>query len=173
MINFDSVESASAVNKTEFKSVKGGIQNLTVEAVEGVVAASGNPGVEVTFKSTEADASFNHRFWLSVGAVPRVQYLVEKFTGSKLTGSIAPEEVADKLAALLVGKTKQVIVDVELRTNEKNGKVYTNEYPTLRFAGFVEPQGKDAEVRVTDNTAKTTATVELPTVDADDNELPF
>jgi len=166
MINFGGVDSGAERN--EYKSVKGGVQNLTITEVKPLTSAGGSPGLTVTFESKEADASFNHRFWLSEKALSRVQYLMEKFTGNKIEDSFENEhEAAEKLGAKLVGTTKLVIVDVEKRSNNKNGKNYVNDYPTLRFAGFVDPVGPDAEVRVTDNSVASVPNEEVP------SDLPF
>lgn len=158
-LNFDNIESASSeVRESSFKSVKPGVQTLMITGIEGTVASTGNAGIVVTFESKEAEASFNERFWLSAGALPRVQYLVEKFTGVKMTGGfdgegqVLADNVATALSSKLVGKSKTVVVDGEMRTREKDGKVYTNTYPMLRFAGFVDPEGKAAEPIITDKT---------------------
>jgi len=180
-VNFDQVESAnSEVRESSFKSVKPGIQTLMITGVEPTMAGTGTPGMVVTFESKEAEASFNHRFWLSAGALPRVQYLVEKFTGVKMSGAFTGEgqelaaNVATALASKLVGKSKTVIVDGEASTKEKDGKVYNNVYPTLRFAGFVDPEGSAAEPIITDRTAAIPAKPTGINLEDDDSDnLPF
>lgn len=178
-LNFDSVESASSeVRESSFKSVKPGLQTLMITGIEPTQAGTGTPGIVVTFESKEAEASFNERFWLSPGALPRVQYLVEKFTGVKLTGGFSGEglelanAVATGLSSKLVGKSKTVIVDGEMRTREKDGKVYNNTYPTLRFAGFVDPEGDAAEPIIKDNTVSTVKPASGINVD-NSGDLPF
>lgn len=168
-INFNGVESAST--GSTFKSVKSGLHNLTITGVEEVTANTGSSGLQVTFESAEAEASFNHTFWLSAAALPRVVYLVEKFTGAKPEGQMS----IDSLAASLIGKSKLCVVDGRITTKEKNGKVYNNEYPELRYAGFVDPQGADATPRIKDETvAKPTAKDEETTSAAQvDDDLPF
>jgi len=181
-LNFDQVESAnSEVRESQFKSVKPGIQTLMITGIEPTVAGTGTAGIVVTFESKEAEASFNHRFWLSAGALPRVQYLVEKFTGVKMTGSFNGEgqelaaNVATALAPKLVGKSKTVVVDGETSTKEKDGKVYNNTYPTLRFAGFVDPEGTAVEPIITDRTAAVASKPVSTGINLDDEEdsLPF
>lgn len=181
-LNFDSIESASSeVRESSFKSVKPGVQTLMITGIEGTVAGTGNAGIVVTFESKEAEASFNERFWLSPGALPRVQYLVEKFTGVKMTGGfdgegqVLADNVATALSSKLVGKSKTVVVDGETRTREKDGKVYNNTYPILRFAGFVDPEGKAAEPIITDKTvavAVKPASTGINLADQDD-DMPF
>jgi len=178
-LNFDSVDSAtSEVKESTFKIVKPGLNTLMISGVEPIVAGTGNAGVAVTFESKEADASFNERFWLSAGALPRVQYLVEKFTGAKMTGGFTGDgmelatQVATALSAKLVGKTQTVIVDGETYTKEKDGKTYVNTRPMLRFAGFVNPVGKDVEPRITDKTDTQSNALNSNSKDQDD-DLPF
>ncbi len=167
MINFETVESASE-KSTGFKSVKGGIQDLTITKVEAYTSGKGSEALDVTFESKEADASFPHKFWLSPKALPRIQYLMEKFTGEKITDSFETvSEAAEKLGAKLVGNTKSVIVDEIKKTNGN----FVNTYPDLRFAGFVEPTGDDAKVRVKDETAATAPAGIPETPNTDD--LPF
>lgn len=136
---------AATVQESTYKSVKRGLQPLTITEVVDTVAASGTEGIEVTFQATD-EATFKHKFWGSEKALPRLKYLVEKFTDATSPESLDTEVIS----ALLVGKTKNVVVDARLVTS-KDGK-YTNEYADLRFAGFVEPQGKDAEPRIEDKT---------------------
>lgn len=178
-LNFDSVESAnSEVKESTFKSVKPGLNTLMISAVEPTVAGTGNPGLVITFESKEAEASFNHRFWLTEKTLPKLQYLVEKFTGVKMTGSFSGEgmelaqSVANALSGKLIGKSKTVIVDGEKRTNEKEGKVYVNVYPTLRFAGFVDPEGAAAEPQIKDLTVSQQLTKAVNSTKVDD-DLPF
>jgi hypothetical protein len=170
-LNFDNVESASGEQKeSQFKVVTPGVKPLVITGVEPTVAGTGTPGIVVTFESPEDGASFNHQFWLSAGAIPRVQYLVEKFTGAKMTGSIPGEgaelaaNAATSLGSKLVGKSKECVVDGERTTKEVNGRVYNNTYPTLRYAGFVEPTGNNAEPIVKDRTASTPAKAATPPV---------
>src|SRR5690606_15902676 len=156
MFNFSGVEAATQTSN--FKFVEPGLHTLTISKVEGKTANSGSPGVTVTFDSKEAEASFNHDFWLSAKALPRIQYIVEKFTGTKMDGQFTSlDQVVQILSAKLVGRTKTVVVDGEKRTREKDGQVYINTYPTLRYAGFVDPEGTDAEPRIADKTASQTA----------------
>ena len=144
-INLGGVEAATEKEST-FKVVKKGVQPLTIVEVTETVAASGTEGIEVTFQASD-EATFKHKFWTSAKALPRVVYLIEKFTEKPVPIGDLGIEV---LSALLVGKTRPVVVDARLVTS-KDGK-YTNEYPELRFSGFVDPIGKDAEPRVEDTT---------------------
>jgi len=178
-LNFDEVESANGeVRESTFKSVKPGLNTLMISAVEPTVAGTGSAGVVVTFESKEAEASFNHRFWLTEKTLPKLQYLVEKFTGTKMTGSFPGEgmelaqSVATALSGKLIGKSKTVVVDGEKRTNVKNDKVYVNVYPTLRFAGYVDPEGLAAEPIIKDLT-DSQPTSKAVNVSVEDDGLPF
>lgn len=167
-INLSGVQAAES-NSSSFKFVAPGVQTLTISKVEEAKVGD-KPVLQVTFDSKEAGASFSHRFFLTEKALPRVQYLIEKFTGRPLEGSFTIEA----LSAILVGKSQVCVVDGEVRPREKDGKVYNNTYPTLRYAGFVNPEGVDAEPRI-----DTSRAVDLNTVnnnsDTEDNgnDLPF
>lgn len=168
-INFNGVESPENRTST-FKSVQAGLHTLTIASVENITSQSGTAGLEVTFDSKEAEASFKERFWLSGGALPRVLYLMEKFTGTKPTG----EMTTDQIAAALTGKTREkVVVDADLITKTKDGKTYNNQYPKLRFAGYVDPQGKDADPIITDKTAPGSSLGSITVADNTDSDLPF
>lgn len=179
-LNFGAVESATGERaESTFKSVAPGLHTLEITDLQPTVAGTGIPGVVITFTSREADASFNERFWLSAKAASRLQYLVEKYTGVKMTDSFSgegqslAESVVATLAGRLLGKAKTVIVDGELRTKEKDGNVYTNTYPVLRYAGFVDPEGANAEPRITDRTMATTTTTSSNSMLNDITESPF
>lgn len=163
--------SAAENNGSSFKMVQPGVQTLTISKIEE--ATAGDKAVlQVTFDSTEAEASFNHRFFLTEKALPRVQYLIEKFTGKPLEGSFS----VPALSAILVGKSKSCVVDGEVRPREKDGKVYNNTYATLRFAGFVEPEGKEVEPRIDSSRAVDTSSLTSGTANSseeDDSGLPF
>jgi hypothetical protein len=168
-VNLKGIEAAT-VQESTYKSVKKGLQPLTITEVVDTVAASGSEGIEITFQATDG-ATFKHKFWASVKALPRLVYLIEKFTDGPSPESIDTESVS----ALLVGKTKNVVVDAESRTS-KDGK-YVNEYPTLRFAGFVNPEGKDAEPRLEDKTIQgnqqSSSSILNATTEDKINDLPF
>ena len=95
-----------------------------------------------------------------------------------MTGQYATnEEVVAILAAKLVGKVAQIVVDGEKVTKEKDGKTYINVLPTLRYRGFINPEGVAAEAIITDKTADVPATptaegFQLPAATIEDN-LPF
>lgn len=155
ILNFDGVEAAAA---KEFVTVKPGAHTLTITNVEGKETAGGTGFINVTFESSEAGASFNHPFYTTPGAMPRLQYLVKQFSGTEMTGNVTVES----LAAKLVGRSQYCVVDGETRTKEKDGKVYNNTYPTLRFTAFAQPVTEktftDADAKVTDKTATVAAT---------------
>src|SRR5690606_4062856 len=65
-------------------------------------------------------------------AAPSFQYLVEKFTGAALEGSMTIEA----LSAKLVGKSHEATVGGRKYTTEKDGKKYNNTAGWLPFAGW-------------------------------------
>lgn len=179
-LNFNNVESAGVKVEKEstFKVIKPGVQPLTITAIEPTLSSKKQtPGVVVTF--TGEDASFTENFWLTAGAFGRVKYLVEKFTGVAPTEEFSSEgldlatEVANLLAVKLIGKTKEIVVDGEVRSREKDGKVYDNTYPTLRYAGFVEPEGTAAEPIITKVVAETAPAASILDSTDQNSDLPF
>lgn len=176
-INLTNVTAAETQTKTTtFKSVQPGIHELTITKVEGAKAGSKDV-LKVTFSSKEAEAEFSHNFFLTEKALPSVQYLITKFTGAPLEGNFSVEA----LSAVLVGKTQpRVVVDGQVVPKNKDGKWYNNTFPRLRFAGFVDPQGDDAEPLINRDQEMNLAAVnaESPTntgtaTTEDDDSLPF
>lgn len=147
-INLSGIESASENIQT--KRIVPGVHTLTISKIEVVSSNSGNNGLRVEFTNEELGASFNETFWLSPKALPRLQYLIEKFDGEKHDGDIT----VSSLNAKLIGKTRTCIVDGrEALSNpvpQEDGtvKVYTNIYPQLRFAGFVGDNFKDEDAYI-------------------------
>jgi hypothetical protein len=93
----------------------------------------------VTFTSDNDE--FNHSFFLSEGALPRVKTLVKHVCGTELDTEVSEE----KLIAMLKGK--QIALKVTARIDETNGRAY----PDLLFAGFSKPA---ADVGLLSFTAK-------------------
>lgn len=142
-INLSGVQAAESTQGSTFKSVQPGLHTATITKVEAGKAGDKDI-LKVSFSSKEAEAEFTHNFFLTEKALPSLQYLITKFTGNPLEGDV---DVA-VLSAMLVGKTKSIVVDGQVRPREKDGKWYNNTYPRLRFAGFVEPEGADANPRI-------------------------
>lgn len=131
--NFTGVESA-----VENVFVKPGFQVLTITGLEGVKFNSGSSGFKVTF-SSDKGGTFSQNWTIAdangvvmAKVAPSFQYLVEKFTGSKLDGEVNTAS----LSAKLVGKSRAVTVGGRLVTTQKDGKVYENTYAELPFAGY-------------------------------------
>lgn len=131
-MNTINLTGVAVAKETEYKSVDPGLHTLTIKALE--MAKAGDKDVlRVTFTSKESGADFNHNFFLTEKALPRLQYLITKFTGNPLEGNFD----VDALSAILVGKTKSVVVDGQIIGREKDGVWYNNTYADLRFSGFV------------------------------------
>lgn len=148
-VNFDNIEVPQEKEQTsnnKFKKVEKGAQVLTITKVEDTISSKGTPGFEITFHSDRFDADFTHKFWSTGKAAPRLQSLMIGVTGDKATGNMTTEQ----LAAVLVGKPSNFIVDADIRINNKDGKEYRNEYATLRFADFANTaiEFKDSDARV-------------------------
>lgn len=172
-VNFDNVQEVQNNNTTStFKIVKKGAQKLTITAIEDIASLSGTPGLKVTFNSEKYDADFTHNFYITEKAMAKIADLIEGFTGTKPTGNID----TDTLPALLVGKTANAIVDDQAYSKEKDGKVYTNYAPTLRFRDFASQtkEYKDEDARTEDRTApKAVAASVASDSKKEDDSLPF
>lgn len=142
-INLTGVKAAEENQGSSFKSVQPGVHTATISKLE-MVKRGDKDVLNVAFSSEEAGAEFSHGFFLTEKALPSLQYLITKFTGNPLEGNVD----VNALSAMLVGKTKTIVVDGQVRPREKDGVWYNNTYPRLRFAGFVEPEGADAEPRI-------------------------
>lgn len=177
-INLSGVSAAENTTTSTFKRVEKGIHNLKITKLEAGQAGSKGT-LNVTFESQEAGAEFTHNFFTE-GNTPestnkllgRIQYLIEKFAGAPLEGDFTIEA----LSAILVGKSRTCVVDEQIRPRNKDGKWYNNSYPTLRWAGYVDPEGEDATPRVDESRkmdldAANSASTSTP--EAEDSGLPF
>lgn len=177
VVDFSGVNEPENKVTTGFKIVTKGAKELTITNVEDGESQSGKPFMNITFFSKMDDADFKHKFYLTKGALPRVQSLMIGFTGKKLSGEVDTTAIA----AQLVGKTSNCIVDAKIVEKESNGKIYKNEYPELRFADFASltVPFKDEDARVKDESApaavREAATGVLDTIgsDTDDSDLPW
>jgi|SRR5882757_5317422 len=174
-ITFDNIEenSTSGSTQTTFKQVKKGAQKLTVVKVDEAVNSNGKEYLKVTFRSDKHDADFTDNFYTTLKALPKLMDLITGFTGDKPAGEFSTSDVP----ALIVGRSANAIVDDVARTNEKDGKVYTNYYPTLRFRDFASQTKEwvDTDARTIDETApKAVTEAATSTVTLIDNtSLPF
>lgn len=129
-INFNNVEVAGEGNGLS-KYTKPGYGVFTIVSTEfGTSSQKQTPFMEVTFKKDEDESTLKEKFYLSPGALPRIQYLLSEFTGNKLNSEVSSEQ----LNMLLVGRKAKMVVDGE--ESEKDGKIRT--FATLRYAGFAE-----------------------------------
>jgi len=173
VVDFSQVVEPTNTNKPAVKRVSKGAQVLTITAIEDTMSRGGTPGFAVTFANVEG-ATFPHTFWNTPKAVVRIQNLVTGFTGEKPTGKMDTAS----LSAALVGQSSNCIVDANIKLNESNGKVYRNEYPTLRYSGFankVTPfKDSDAVVNEPAELGSVTSNTVLGVMDQPDNGgLPF
>ena len=91
----------------------------------------------VTFSSNSDE--FNHSFFLSEKALPRVKSLVKHVSGVELDAEVMEE----KLIALLKGK--EVALKVTARIDETNGRAYAD----LSFGGFSKPADQVSQLSFT------------------------
>lgn len=165
------VEQENTTNKTVIKRVQKGAQVLIITSIEDTMSRGGTPGFVVTFADKD-DATFQHTFWNTPKAIVRMQNLVVGFTGEKPTGIMN----TTALSAMLVGQSSNCIVDVNIKLNESNGKVFRNEYPTLRYTGFANKVTpfKDSDVIVNEPVEREVSNTSNPILDNADNfGLPF
>lgn len=172
-VDFNNIEvpvQKEQTSNNKFKKVEKGAQVLTITKVEDVTAGTGTPGFELTFHSDRFNADFTHKFWATGKASPRLQSLMIGFTGAKATGKMTTEQ----LAAVLVGKSSNCIVDADIKINNKDGRDYRNEYATLRYADFanqaVEFKDSDARVNEPRDIPQTQSVLDVETESSD---LPF
>lgn len=164
-MNFTGVEES-----VESKYLAPGIHEVKIVKTEfGTSTVKETPFMKVFFEDSK-EGSFNESFYLSSGALPRVQHLVSKFTGRKLEGEISEQS----LTAMLINKRGRLKIDGE-KTFNKDGKEVI--YARLGFAGFAQalndPQKFiELEVKIIDKTLGAKPTVNsTETVFSDD--LPF
>lgn len=164
MMNFTGVEES-----VESKYLAPGIHEVKIVKTEfGASSVKGTPFMKVFFEDAK-EGSFNESFYLSAGALPRVQHLVSKFTGRKLEGEISEQS----LTAMLINKKARLKIDGE-KAFGKDGDIKT--YARLGFAGFAQalndPQKfLEMEVKIIDKTGDVKAAAVV--VDSFDDGLPF
>lgn len=165
-------EEDKAATQSSYKVVKKGAQVLTLTALEEGTSASGKAYLEATLHSAKDEADFKQKFFLTQPALPKLKDLIKGLTGT------APTEIdTDELPAMLIGQSCNFVVDAQIVSKEKDGKVYNNEYPAiLRFRDFANKTTpyKDEDAKTEDRSApaEVRSVVDaLANNDADD--LPF
>lgn len=123
--NFNNVEAAKGYNNTE----PGTIGNFIISETEFVKSRDkGTPGLKCTFTHKTDGSTFPHTFWLTAGALPRIQAMAEVALGQKLSGDIT----GPNLCAMFKGK--ELPLKVTAQIDEKKGRVYAD----LPFGGFTD-----------------------------------
>jgi|GEM_PF-5065158 len=175
VFNFDEVEES-----TGRTNLSPGVYETKITKVEfGKSKNKGTEFIKVTFQDDKSNLIHSEDFYLSKGALPRVQHLVSQATGVKLTGEVTEQS----LSAKLIGKRVRIALGGEKKINN-SGDVVT--YSQLGFGGFAQPINSenkftDSDYVITDKTGGY-----VPAVDSfggplssssqnndDDNELPF
>lgn len=132
--SFDGVEAASGS-----MTMPGTVGVFTIQKVEFVKSKEKQTtGMKHVYHCTKArgedgklvpeDSNFNHTYWMSQGALPRVQYLAKVMFDKEFEGQIGETQ----LIAAFEGK--EVAMKVIGQVNEEKGKGY----PDLPFAGFAK-----------------------------------
>ena len=167
VMNFTGVEES-----VESKYLAPGIHEVKIVKVEfGESTTKLTPFMKVFFEDAK-EGSFNESFYLSSGALPRVQHLVSKFTGRKLEGEISEQS----LTAMLINKKGRLKIDGE-KTFDKNGDIKV--YARLGFAGFAQALNDpnkfiEMEVKIIDKTGVVKPmTVVAVSADPFGDDLPF
>lgn len=133
--SFDGVQAATGVSMTMPGTV--GLFNISkVEFVESNVKKT--TGMKQTYlckkvrledgSLVDEASSFNHTYWMSPGALPRVQYLAEVLLDQKFAGNMTKESLISAFEG------KDIALKVIGQVNEEKGKGY----PDLAFAGFAK-----------------------------------
>lgn len=100
----------------------------------GTSKEKSTPFMELTFVNKAESTSFRHKFYLTAGALPRIQYLHVQVNGSEITaGSMDQTALEAKLTAAFKGK--EVALKTTGQVNEDNGKAYVD----LPYSGFAKP----------------------------------
>lgn len=164
-------------NVLNFTGVEEGLGNTYLEpgvhevkiakTEEGASTQKGTAYLRVYFEN-DRGAGHHEDFYLTKGALPRIQHLVSQFVGKPLAGDVT----IASLNAMLVGKKARILLDGE-KTFNKEGKVVT--YGRLRFAGFAQPLDAPngaflvQEVKIEDKTLNASNVA----VEEYTNDLPF
>lgn len=130
--NFDNVPEASEKGLTD----PGTKAVFTITKVEFDTSKNGKDFGEVTFD--EGQSSFWHRFYMSEGAVSRMQTLYKAALGVPLSGDVNEEQIK----AALTNKRVALKVIGRVGTDGKG-------YPDLSFGGFAKPEAQLAELEYT------------------------
>src|SRR5690606_4514195 len=130
LINFSGVGQPEELPQTEY--VRPGVDNFVIDKIEynQPIREGGSSSLDIFFKKENSDASFKERFYLSEKALPRLQYLKTKVTGSPFEGELSIEQIKNSLVGISVRLT------VDGKEVEVNGNLRT--YCQLRFSGFAE-----------------------------------
>lgn len=122
-LNFANVEAAEG---GEGKYLRPGIYFVKPTEVELVKKDGSTPFLRVIFTAINGDyegCTVDERFFLSAKALPRLQYLHEKYLGFKLEKNFpAFEQLAEYFKNKLTVKAKTIAIAVA--GQEKDGKVY-------------------------------------------------
>lgn len=137
VISFDGV--GVAENK-EFVRVWPGYRKLSFGKCEAITSTQkGTPGLRFELNSSDG-GTFNADFWLSGGALSRLQYLHKALFGDVLTKSATPTELAEYFNKKINTKTiYQFVVG-----GKKTGN---NTYCELPYTDFIVPAGTEYEER--------------------------
>lgn len=132
-LDFSAVEAAES-NTGNY--LKPGIYRAKPTEVELVERDGGTSAIKVTFEGVTEPyegAVVEEKFFLSQKALPRLQYLHEKYLGFKLENkAITYQKLTDYLAQKLLTKPKSILLSVGGREG-KDGKVYGQ----LPFTDFI------------------------------------
>lgn len=106
----------------------GTIDKFTVEKVEITADVEGKTdNAKITFSS--ASGNFNHTFYITQGALPRINHLLSQFLRKSNSGQASFEQIVNALKSL-EGTSAYLRVFGKLNTDK--GTVY----PDLPFGGF-------------------------------------
>jgi hypothetical protein len=132
-LNFDGINEAEEMNIV----APGTIALFQVIKGEKKSNANGKDYLELTFQQ-DTGSEFRHQFYLSKGALPRIQHLYKAITGNKIEGAMTVEGLVQAF------KSKKFAMKVTGRVGN-NGKSYCD----LSFGGFAAPADKLNELSFT------------------------
>lgn len=130
-LDFNNVDEAASINVTQ----PGTIAVFKIRETEYVESTEKKtPGLKCTFEEIgDHPTEFNHTFWLTSGALPRIQTLAKYALKQKLVGSSSGAQL------MAMFKDKALPLKVTASINDQKGKVY----PDLPFGGFSAEKVED------------------------------
>lgn len=132
-INFEGVGVAESTPRNYVTPGYRKLQFGTVEAISST--QKGTPGLQFNLVN-ETGGTLKTDFWLSAGALPRLQYLHKSLFGALLTKAMTPGELADYFNKNINGKKTYNFIVGGKKSGDKT-------YCELPYTNFIVPEGEE------------------------------